>query len=293
MDGYKSPVYDFKEQPMPNMTRVWIIFTVCAAILSACQSIQNFENPTEPLYTGNYAQPPPAFDGELKIVTWNIRFSQEIEQAIIELRTVEELENVDILLLQEMDETGVEAIAQSLGYNYVYFPASIHSEHDRNFGNAILSLWSISNPSKLLLPHTNPKNQQRRIATRAEISIGQHKVLAYSVHTETIWLFSSKRLEQIETLVADIDEDATYVVVGGDLNTVTAQNVSILDELFATVDMDRVSNGYTVQKSGLPFSVDHIYTRGMVPIASGVWPQTEASDHFPVWAIVQLDENSL
>jgi len=258
--------------------------------LAACQSITNYNAPEGPLFTGNYADTPSEVPDEIKVITWNIKFSEKIDAAIAELSEVKALQNADIILLQEMEETGVDAIAQALQYNYIYFPASVHSHHDKNFGNAILSKWPLSDPVKLQLPHENPKNKQTRIATRALVTIDDKQIPIYSVHTETLWLSGSKRSEQLDTLAADIGEDTPYVVIGGDFNTLTDSGVEQLTERFAQANLERVSAGAepTFSAGGLDFTSDHIFARGMTPTENGVWPDTQASDHFPVWGTVSL-----
>ncbi len=57
---------------------------------------------------------------------------------------------------------------------------------------------------KVLLPHANPKDQQRRIAASATLRIGNEDMKVYSVHTETIWLSEDKRREQVKALVEHI-----------------------------------------------------------------------------------------
>ena len=138
---------------------LWIVLPLMLFFSVACQSIENYETEDSPVFTGEYSESPPPFDGTLKVISWNIRFAEQIDAAIEELQTVPELQDADILLLQEMDETGVEAMARALGMNYVYFPASVHTHHDKNFGNAVLSIWPLSDPAKLLLPHKKSKKQ--------------------------------------------------------------------------------------------------------------------------------------
>jgi endonuclease/exonuclease/phosphatase family metal-dependent hydrolase len=269
---------------MPRLIRL-IGAALSVLMLIACQTISNYDDPEGPLFTGNYANTPSEIPAEIKVVAWNIRFSEKIDTAIAELSEVKELQNADIILLQEMDETGVEAIAHALQYNYVYFPASVHSYHQKNFGNAILSKWPLSNPVKLQLPHPNPKNRQARIATRAVVTIGNKQIPVYSAHTETMWLNESKRNEQLDTLAADIGQASPYVIIGGDFNTLTGNSVEALAERFAQINLERVSAGTepTFVSSGLEFTSDHIFTRGITPTQNGVWPDTQASDHFPVW----------
>lgn len=268
-----------------------IILLAFSLLLFSCESIENYDNPEEPLYTGSYVDTPPEDNGEIKVISWNIKFSEKIDEAIAELSTVEELQDADILLLQEMDEEGVEQIAQALNYNYVYYPASIHSEHGKNFGNAILARWPISDPKKLVLPHKNPKNNQIRIAVQAIVTVGDKEIEAYSVHTETIWLDPLRRNQQIDALAADVDKAYTYGLVGGDFNTATPGSIGALTKRFEEVGYNRVSEGlgYTVVKSGIKFDIDHIFAKEMSFIDGGVWRETEASDHFPVWVELQLN----
>lgn len=273
---------------MFNNTYLWVLLLL-AALLTACRSIENYAEVDGPLYTGNYAETPPSFNGEIKIITWNIKFSKEIDAAIIELQEIEELRNADILLLQEMDEVGVERIAKSLKYNYIYFPASVHPHNNKDFGNAILSRWPISEAAKVILPHPNPKNQQTRIAVRGRVKPGGQNVLIYSIHTETAWLSQAKRADQIDTLLADIDPDEQYVIVGGDFNTLTQESVQNLEKQFAQVKLKHLSEnvGYTFESGGVELQFDHIFARGVTAaIESGVCLQTEASDHFPLWVKV-------
>jgi endonuclease/exonuclease/phosphatase family metal-dependent hydrolase len=274
---------------MLNNTYLWVLLLL-VALLTACRSIENYAEADGPLYTGSYAETSPAFSGEIKIITWNIKFSKEIDAAIAELQEVEELRDADILLLQEMDEVGVERIAKSLKYNYIYFPASIHTHHNKNFGNAILSRWPLSEAEKVILPHPNPKNQQTRIAVRGRVKVGGQNVLVYSVHTETAWLSQTKRADQIDTLLADIGPDERYVIVGGDFNTVTQENVQNLEKQFEQAALKHLSKnaGHTFEPGGVELQFDHIFARGVTTIESGVTPAAQASDHFPLWVKMEF-----
>ncbi len=277
------------------ISKTYILATIFIALVlqtvPACRSMQNYQNQNEPLFSGDYAESPPRFNGEIKVITWNIRFSEKVDQAIAEISKVQELQDADILLLQEMDEAGVEAIAKALVYNYIYFPASIHTHHDKNFGNAILSPWPISNPAKLILPYSNPKNNQIRIAVRGLVSVGDTEVLVYSIHSETAWLSQQKRQEQIQALLNEISEDYEYVIVGGDFNTFTAASIVELENRFELVGLERASVGAspTFTRSNFSFTLDHVFAKGFSVIDNGVWKATEASDHYPVWGNLSFD----
>ncbi|MCP4362999.1 MAG: hypothetical protein GY796_33760 [Chloroflexi bacterium] len=269
-----------------------VVVLVSLAGLMGCQGAENYNDLSGPLFVGNYAPEQIEDNGCIKIITWNIKFAENVTQALAELESVPELQEVDFLLLQEMDETAVETMAQTLAYNHVYFPASLHPQNGKNFGNAILSKWPLSNPQKLLLPHENPTNAQTRIATKATAAMGGREILLYSVHTETVWLGEEKRLQQVDVIVNDIADENTWVIVGGDFNTVQEDEVTAVTERFATIDLRRVSVGAepTVKRFGLEFSADHIFARDGTLSDNGVWSDTEASDHYPVWVVLDLGD---
>ncbi|MFN2189458.1 MAG: endonuclease/exonuclease/phosphatase family protein, partial [Candidatus Promineifilaceae bacterium] len=246
--------------------------------------------PEGPVYTGDYADLQPEFDGTVSVVTWNIKFGIEIEEAIKEWGDSTEVKLADIVLLQEMDKDGVEFMAKELGYNYVYYPASIHDRHNLTFGNAVLSKWPILDYAKIVLPYQSPSNDQRRIAVRAAIQMGEDEMLAYSVHTETVVLGAKKRAEQFDALIQDINEQPQeYVVVGGDFNTYSQKASDNLESKMAAAGLEHVSpdNGPTFRWiGGLGFTLDHLFVKNFTTLESGVWHDTEASDHVPVWAVL-------
>ena len=274
-----------------------LIFLMITVVLIAgvfigreVRTMKNYDSPDGPRFTGQYAPEAPEFDGMLKVITWNIRFAQDVETAVTELQSIPDLQDADILLLQEMDEQGAELIARELGYNYVYYPASVHSYHKRNFGNAILTKWPIASDKKLLLPHENPSNRQLRIAVRATITIGGQDVLVYATHTETYWLPQDKRDEQAAAITADILAEPGYetVIVGGDFNTVTQADVVDLEAVFAPAGLERIAAGAgpSVEVAGVGIEADHLFARGFTPKDNGVVADTAASDHFPVWVVL-------
>ena len=267
--------------------------TFCLLLLStmliSCAATTNFLEPYTPMFRGHFAAEPRSMPAHhLKVVTFNIAAAKKIDRAIEEIQTFKELQDADILLLQEMDETGTDRIAKTLRYNYVYYPIAIHRKFKQYFGNAILSKWPIEEEEKLILPHANPKDQQRRIAVSATICIGNERVKVYSVHTETIWLSEAKRREQVKALVDHIaaQQDFAYIIVGGDFNTVWKKDVQANTLLFNTIQLDRASVGVGATVS--PFlHLDHIYTKGLYVIANGRVNHSQASDHAPVWVLLE------
>jgi endonuclease/exonuclease/phosphatase family metal-dependent hydrolase len=258
------------------------------------RTMSNYARADGPRFAGQFAPESSAFDGTLKVVTWNIRFAEDVETAVTELQTIPDLQDADMLLLQEMDERGVARLAQEMGYNYVYYPASVHSHHNRNFGNAILAKWPIVDDKKLLLPHENPSNEQRRNAVRGTVVVDGQDILVYTVHTETYWLPQGKRDEQAEAIVDDIlsEPGQNWVIVGGDFNTITKADVAGLEAVFAQAGLERVSAeaGPSVEVAGVGIEADHLFARDVLPKDNGAFPETTASDHFPVWVDLYLGD---
>lgn len=250
----------------------------------------NYDQPDGPFYSGDYASGDyaggePDNPAELVVVTYNLRYGEATAEAVAAWRETGPLPAADIVLLQEMDEASVETIARELGYNYVYYPASVAEDGD-DFGNAILARRPISDPAKLILPGLHPLSGQQRTATRAVVHVGDTEVLVYSTHIEIALAPPSLREGQFAAILADIPDDATHVIVGGDFNTITGRGVNALAEQFAAAGLDHASAelGPTFTRLGLrPSATDHIFSRGFERLDAGVLGEIRASDHFPVW----------
>ena len=251
----------------------------------------NYEDPLGPKHEGWFAEDKPVLQGTIKVVTYNINQGLEVDQAIEELQTYEVLQDPDILLLQEMDEDGTQRVARALRHNYVYYPASVFHWTKRNFGNAILTKWSLSDPGKVLLPYRGLLSQQLRIAVRATVTLGDLQIATYCVHTETYTLPSPHRKAQIAAIVDDIGNGNGHVIVGGDFNTVSNRSIKRMAGQFAEVDLVRATAGLgpTISILGLqPVALDHIFTRGLTVLGAGKVDAIQASDHFPVWVELGL-----
>ena len=240
---------------------------------------------------------PPAvseFAGVLRLVTWNIQFGIGAEAAASALQRDEFLRGADIVLLQEMDEEGTALIAEQVGLHYVFAAASRHPKSGRDFGNAVLSPWPLTDASIVDLPHKSAVQGQPRIVVRATVSVGPHVIDTCSVHTEVPSLSSPKRLRQFAAIAADAEKrNSEMLVIGGDFNTVTRRGIAAVGERLATIGAVRVSAdaGPTLRRGGREFALDHVFTRGLTPVDCGVVTGLDASDHRPLW--VRLQPSSL
>jgi len=255
---------------------------------------RNFTHPDSPFYQQldtdikNLAQ-----KEKIKVVSFNIKVSEKINKAIEELEE-DDLKNADIILLQEMDNLGVEKIANTLKYNYVYYPAFI--KHGRKFGNAILTKWQIKSPRKIILPHLDLPKKRQRIAVVATVIINNVEIGVYSVHLGTT-LTKSQREEQVDAIIRAITSaDIEHCVVGGDFNTYSDVHIKAIAVLFEGSGFNHASKHIDwtfkyqilfipVKKSAL----DQIFTRGMQILNHGrVRNNKKASDHLPIWVELKL-----
>jgi endonuclease/exonuclease/phosphatase family metal-dependent hydrolase len=232
-----------------------------------------------PRFAGNHAsQPPSSAGGGLDVVTLNIRFGRRIDQARQLFAREDELARASVVLLQEMDPEGTDALAASLGMHYVYYPASVHPKTRRHFGNAVLSRWPIVADRKILLPHVSFRNPTRRAATCATVMTPVGAVEVCSLHIATPFeLLPEARRAQVREAVRHL-RGAERVVLGGDFNSHRMGSVAAADAL----DWTTRTVGGTV---GYFFSVDHIFTRGLRASQVGRVTRTRGTtDHAAVWA---------
>ena len=227
----------------------------------------------------------------LRVVTWNIQFGVEVEAAADALLQRDELRGADIVLLQEMDEVGTEAIARIVGLNHVFASSGVHAQTGRHFGNAVLSTWPLRDPEVVRLSHRSAVQGQDRVAVRATVAVGPYDVDACSVHTEVPSLSPPKRRRQFDEVVEATERWAPErLIVGGDFNTLTSRGVSIVTQRMRRIRAERVSAGAgtTLRRAGKEFTLDHVYARGVVPIDCGVVRDLTASDHRPLWVRVGI-----
>ena len=250
----------------------------------------NYSDQNYPYYSGNYATEDPKPVETLTVVSYNIWFAENIDEALSELQEIKSQKGLDIILLQEMDEVGTEKIARKLQLNYVYFPAAIEPTYHKNFGNAILSRWPIVDSQKLILPHKSLSNRMNRIATKATIRIHDADIFVYSIHTESIFALPHFREDQYTAVLNDIDLEAKFVIVGGDFNSFTEAAVEEIENVYRQAGFTRVSegSGYTVVKYGIELTSDHIFAKGFVVDEAGKMALATASDHLPIWVTLAL-----
>jgi endonuclease/exonuclease/phosphatase family metal-dependent hydrolase len=255
---------------------------LAAVSLAGCASVHNYLDVEGPRYAGGAsAAPTPRADGSLRVVTFNVAYAKQIPEAIAALRA-DPLRGADVVTLQEMDAPGTAAIAEALGLNYVYYPASRPST-GRDFGNAVLSPWPIEASHKLVLPGFSRGTHQARAAVAASVRIGSRTVVVYSVHLTSPWgMGGGGRARQVDAILAEAERSTDPVVLAGDFNSHgVGERVLARGFLWPTRNI-----GHSIG----PFSYDHVFLRGFrlaEELSAGVAKGgPKASDHWPVWVVL-------
>jgi endonuclease/exonuclease/phosphatase family metal-dependent hydrolase len=253
------------------------------ACASGCATARNYDDPAGPIVLG--PQPIPArVSSAVRIVTFNVKYAIHPGRAADLLTRPGPLRDADVLVLQEMDQPGTELIARALGMSYVYVPAAVHPSSNRDFGVAILSPWTLESPRKVPLPHPHRFRKMLRAAAGATVRTPTETVRVFAVHLETSFGTSDRaRRDQARTVAAEAATWTGPVVIAGDFNgTGGARELAALGFTWLTRDVHNTSG---------PFDLDHILVRGLCaagrPAAAKAKDPTHASDHVPVWAVVQ------
>ena len=228
----------------------------------------------------------------IKVVTYNIKLAKNTRQALKLLNSHHDLGNADIICLQEMDHQGVKLIADSLKYNFVYYPAILHPRHDKDFGNAILSKWPIISDQKIILPKLGTGKLQR-IAVSATLLINSTKVTVFCVHMK-LFVRSYQRRIPIDRMIDSIDPSVKHSIIAGDFNTFSKSNCQAILKPFKEADFQLATDavGWTYKHWYLlnkKSTLDHIFTRGMSVVNTGKVINRIPSDHIPVWGELKID----
>jgi len=262
-----------------------------AAGLSGCFSSFHFDNYTfwnTPRYS--YTIKPPyagMHKNKITVVSYNIKHSAQIKEAIELFKTDERLIDADILLLQEMVPSAVEKIATELDYNYIFYPAVLHPLLHENFGNAILSKWPITFDQNIIFPPIKEKSRHR-VAVAAKLRINGREILVYSLHMG-VFMKPYQRSEQIQGILEAIPTDIDYCILAGDFNTIKKKDKVELVNTFtnagfdhATANVEWTYNHWYLMNYKSAF--DHIFSRGVNIIRAGkIEDNNKSSDHLPVW----------
>jgi endonuclease/exonuclease/phosphatase (EEP) superfamily protein YafD len=274
---------------------LWGIFLL---MLQGCAHESAFTQADIRIYSGPGNGEQPAESDSLVCVSYNIAFSEKLDQALVDLSETTVPQRPDILLLQEMDAEGTAYLARHLGMNYFYFPSFIHPHHGRLFGNAVLSPWPLSEARTMTLPHSNPLTDNYRAALAVDVHLKAGVIQVVSVHTSTLIVDLENRVEQIVVVRDSLVSPSGPVIVGGDFNTGTNWEGTLFRRVMRQVGFretrppkGRTARGGPLDIFGYHLKLDHLYYRDLEFVSAGVCRNTAASDHFPIWGVFRWQKN--
>ncbi|HEX6046893.1 MAG TPA: endonuclease/exonuclease/phosphatase family protein [Pyrinomonadaceae bacterium] len=222
---------------------------------------------------------------------------------------------VDVLALQEADKRTVRTgghhvaceLAQHLNMNWAHAPAGIprgvkpvkrqwwldfeepiglHDEGDT--GVALLSHLPMTDVTRIDLPWQECP-WRPRLAMGATISVGRHHVRILNAHVDP-HAASDGQIAQLEVIAAQAESTTLPTLVLGDFNTLSTQKC-IETRRFLE------SHGYTTpfptgtstwRGGGLLMHADWIFSRGLKILRWGVAKPLNVSDHWPIWAEIEV-----
>ena len=225
------------------------------------------------------------------------------------------LPRVDILALQEADKRTVRTgghhvaceLASQLNMDWVHAPAGIPRgikpvkrqwwldfeepidlDDEGDTGVALLTRLPMTDVTRLDLPWQECP-WRPRLAMAATISVGKHEVRILNAHVDP-HAASDGQLAQLEVLAKHAEQTTFPTLILGDFNTLSSQKC-IETRRFLE------SRGYTTpyptgtptwRGGGLLMHADWIFSRGLKITRWGVAKPLRVSDHWPIWAEVEL-----
>jgi endonuclease/exonuclease/phosphatase family metal-dependent hydrolase len=222
---------------------------------------------------------------------------------------------VDILALQEADKGTVRTgghhvageLATELQMNWVHAPAGIprgikpmqrqwwldfeepiglHDEGDT--GVALLSRYPMSNVTRIDLPWQECP-WRPRLAIAADITVAGRTVRIFNAHVDP-HAACDGQLAQLEVIADQANQATAPTIILGDFNTLSKEKCietrSFLESHGFTTPYP--TGTATWRGAGLRMHADWIFTRGIKVERWGVARPLNVSDHWPIWAEVEL-----
>jgi endonuclease/exonuclease/phosphatase family metal-dependent hydrolase len=256
---------------------------------------------------GSKLAQPPKLSRQFKVVSYNIRWrsGDDLRELIKLFQSDPEIGGAAFLGLQETDRRKKRSsytntpklIANELGMHYAWAaPPTAKPDDEEETGAAVLSVFPLSDVRRIVLPHPGP-GKRRRVALGATLKMGTTNVRIYSVHSESR-MAVDKKLEQMKAVLDDLKTfpENMPAIILGDLNTWQPAAVKKTFKLFQQAGFQTpFDKDATFWRRLLFFDfklkLDWIWLRGLSAVSSGIDREIRISDHWPLWAIVRIDES--
>lgn len=226
------------------------------------------------------------------------------------------LPKIDVLALQEADKGTKRAgrhhvareLAEALQMNWIHLPAGIprgQKPETRQWwldfeepielydpgdtGIGLLSRLPLSEITRIDLPW-NECAWRPRLAMAATVSVGASKLRIYNAHVDPHAAVGGQ-LEQLEVLITQADKETGPTLILGDFNTLSKKKVqetrSFLESHGYSTPFP--SGTHTWRGMGIRLHADWMFSRAAKIARWGVARPLGVSDHWPIWAEVEVD----
>jgi endonuclease/exonuclease/phosphatase family metal-dependent hydrolase len=236
---------------------------------------------------------PPAGNRELRVINYNLHNGFNID-GLLDMEAIAgiiEESNADVVLLQEVSRGWVingsvdmlEWLSQRLAMPYVAGPTS-----GAIWGNAILSRYPLLNAANEALPPDHLLLSRGYV--RAEVDVGDGRLLLINTHFHQIQADSHIRQEQVDHLLAGWS-GAPQTVIAGDLNATPDAPEMLKMSAAGLVDTATLFSPdppFTFPADDPQRRIDYIWVTPDLEISDFAVPHTTASDHLPIILRVTL-----
>jgi endonuclease/exonuclease/phosphatase family metal-dependent hydrolase len=225
---------------------------------------------------------------QIKVVSYNIQYGRGLDGKLDLQRTINALKKMDadIVSLQEVERYGarsgfqdqVHIIAKALDMNAVFSPSL--SYPGIYYGNAILSRFPIQDFTRISLP----SRYEHRSAVLAYIWLDEQKTI--QVLNTHLGLDQKERARDIGTIHDIILTTNSPIIVTGDLNsTPEKREYDIWTDHFLV----KSNEGQQIQTyRDRDWQIDYIFHSPHFVTLESWTLSSDASDHFPVFALLEL-----
>ena len=225
------------------------------------------------------------------------------------------LPGVDVLALQEADKETRRAgghhvareLAEALQMSWIHMPAGIprgvkpktrqwwldfeepiglHDTGDTGVG--FLSRLPLSDITRIDLPWRECA-WRPRLAMAANVSVGVNTLRIFNAHVDPHAAVSGQ-LEQLEVLVEHAAKDNGPTLILGDFNTLSKKKAVETRKFLESRGYSTpfTSGTPTWRGAGIRLHADWIFSRGVRITRWGVGRPLNVSDHWPIWAEVEI-----
>lgn len=281
---------------------------LCALLVSTLSMARASTGPELLMETGSARKvaTPQATPAIIKIVSYNMRWrgGEDLRRLIELLRSDALIGQAQIIGLQEVDRNKkrtrnvntARMMAEELGLHYAWAAPPLapgkEKEEEEETGVAILSLYPLTDVTRMVLPNPGPGGR-RRVALGATVHVGPNLVRVYTVHAETRTT-NERRIEQFQAVLDDLSRHAKVerAAVMGDFNTITDDDVHATSELFTDAGFQTPfpNREPTWKTFIIKLKLDWVWLRGLRSLDYGINRRVGLSDHWPLWVNVRLDD---